>query len=79
MKPGEVSPVFSDPASFYIYKVVSVRTIPLSEAKASITTTLQRQLVTDKIQQIQSSVTPVLNDTYFGPERPQAPPTPRDH
>jgi PPIC-type PPIASE domain len=77
LKAGDVSQPFSDPASFYIYKVVSVRTIPLSEAKASITTTLQRQLVADKIQQIQSSVTPVLNDTYFGPEKPKAPPTPR--
>jgi PPIC-type PPIASE domain len=77
LKPGEISVVFTDPASFYIYKVVSVRTIPLSEAKSSITTTLQRQLVADKIQQIQSSVTPVLNDTYFGPERPQVSPTPR--
>jgi parvulin-like peptidyl-prolyl isomerase len=77
MKPGQVSQTFSDPASFYIYKVVSVRTIPLSEAKTSITTTLQRQLVSDKIQQIQSSVTPVLNDAYFGPEKPEVPPTPR--
>jgi len=77
LKPGEVSAVFSDPASFYIYKVVSVRTVPLNEAKDSIVTTLKRTLVADKIQQIQSSVTPVLNDAYFGPEKPPAPPTPR--
>ncbi len=77
LKPGEVSQVFSDPASFYIYKVVSVRTIPLSEATISIRTTLERKLVTEKIEQIQSSATPVLNDAYFGPERPPAPPTPR--
>src|SRR5271165_380877 len=77
LKPGEISMVFADPANFYIYKVVSVRTVPLSEAKASITSTLQRQLVTDRIQQIQNSVTPVLNDTYFGPENPLPPPPPR--
>lgn len=77
LKPGEVSQVFADPASFYIYKVVSVRQVPLSEARASINTTLQRQLVADKIQQIQSGVTPVFNDTYFGPERPQVQATPR--
>jgi parvulin-like peptidyl-prolyl isomerase len=77
LKPGEISQPFSDPASFYIYKVVSVRTVPLSEAKAAITSTLQRQLVTDKIQQIQGSVTPVLNDAYFGPEKPPAPRQPR--
>jgi parvulin-like peptidyl-prolyl isomerase len=77
LKPGEFSAVFSDPASFYIYKVVSVRTVPLSEAKESIATTLKRQLVADKIAQIQNSVTPILNDAYFGPEKPPAPPTPR--
>jgi len=77
LKPGEVSIVFADPASFYIYKVVSVRTVPLSEAKDSIVTTLKRTLVTDKIQQIQSSVTPVLNDAYFGPEKAPAPISPR--
>jgi len=77
LKPGEISTVFTDPASFYVYKVVSVRTIPLSEAKTSISQTLSRQLVADKIQQIQNSVTPVLNDTYFGPERLQVNPTPR--
>jgi hypothetical protein len=77
LKSGEISVVFADPASFYVYKVVSVREIPLSEAKASISTTLQRQLVADKIQEIQNAVTPVLNDTYFGPEKPQAPPMPR--
>ncbi len=77
LKPGEISVVFTDPAAFYVYKVVSVREIPLSEAKAEIAPKLQRQLVTDKIQQIQSSVTPVLNDTYFGPERPQVQANPR--
>jgi len=77
LKPGEVSQVFADPASFYIYKVVSVRQIPLSEVKAKISTTLSRQLVADKIQEIQGSVTPVFNDTYFGPERPAVNPAPR--
>jgi hypothetical protein len=77
LKAGQISQPFSDPASFYIYKVVSVRTVPLSEAKASITTTLERQLVTEKIEQIQNSVTPVLNEAYFGPEKPPTPPTPR--
>lgn len=68
LKPGEISPVLSDPSSLYIYKVVSVRQVPLSEVKATITSTLQRQMITDKIQQIQSSATIVLNDAYFGPE-----------
>jgi hypothetical protein len=68
LKAGEISPLFSDPAAFYFYKVVSVRQVPLSEVKTTIAQTVQRQMFNDKIQQVQSSVTPVLNDAYFGPE-----------
>jgi parvulin-like peptidyl-prolyl isomerase len=71
LKPGEVSQVFSDPGSLYIYKLVSSRQVPLSEVKTTISSTLQRQMITDKIQQIQNSATVVLNDAYFGPETPQ--------
>jgi hypothetical protein len=74
LKPGEVSPVFSDPGSLYIYKLVSLRQVSLSDVKATISSTLQRQMITDKIQQIQSSATIVLNEAYFGPETA---PTPR--
>jgi hypothetical protein len=71
LKSGEISQVFSDPGSLYIYKVVSFRQVPLSEVKATISSTLQRQMITDKIEQIQKSATIVLNDAYFGPEMPQ--------
>ena len=74
LKAGEVSQLFSDPSAFYFYKVVSVRQIPLSDVKTTISTTLQRQMYNDKIQQLQTAVTPVLNDAYFGPEAP--PPAP---
>jgi len=74
LKPGEVSQVFADPAAFYIYKVVSVRQIPVSEVKTVISQTLQRQMINDRIQQIQSAVTPELNETYFGPEKPPSVP-----
>jgi parvulin-like peptidyl-prolyl isomerase len=70
LKPVEVSQVFSDPGSLYIYKVVSFRQVPLSEVKATISSTLQRQMITDKIEQIQKSATIVLNEAYFGPETP---------
>jgi hypothetical protein len=72
MKANEISPVYSDPAAFYIYKIVSVRQVPLSEVKTQISQTLQRQMFTDKMQELQTAVTPVLNDTYFGPEPPAA-------
>ncbi len=77
LKAGEVSPVYSDPASFYIYKVDSVRQVPLSEVNAEITTTIKHQMVADRVQQIQKSVTPVLNEAYFGPEKPESAPPPQ--
>ncbi len=70
MKAGDISPVYSDPAAFYIYKVVSIREVPLADVKSSISQTLQRQMYTDKLAEIKNSVTPVLNDDYFGPEAP---------
>ena len=73
LKTGEISPVYSDPAAFYIYKVVSERQVPLSEVKANISQTLQRQMYNDKIQEIEASVKPELNDAYFGPEQPSRP------
>ena len=74
LKVGEVSPVYSDPAAFYIYKVISMRQVPESEVKNQISQTLQRQNFSDKMQQIQGEVTPVLNDAYFGPETPSTVP-----
>ncbi len=71
LKAGDVSPVFADPGSLYVYKVVSIRQIPLADVKATISSAIQRQMITDKIQQIQSAATVVLNDAYFGPETPQ--------
>jgi hypothetical protein len=68
MKAGDISPVYADPAAFYIYKVVSIRQIPLDEVKTQISQTVQRQMFSDKIAAIQKEVTPVLNDAYFGPE-----------
>jgi hypothetical protein len=70
LKAGDVSPVYADPAAFYIYKVVSLRQVPLSEVKTTISQALQRQLYSDKIAEIQNTVTPVLNDAYFGPDVP---------
>lgn len=70
MKVDEISQPYSDAAATYIYKVVSIRQVPLSDVKTQISQTLQRQLFQDKIQQLQADVTPVLNDAYFGPETP---------
>lgn len=64
---GEVSQPYSDQAAFYVYKVVSVREIPLSEVQEQISKTLQQQQLQDKLEEIGKSATPVLNEEYFGP------------
>lgn len=74
LKAGEFSPVFTDQAAGYIYKVVSARQIPLSEEKESIIKTLQKQELQDKLEEISKSATPELNEQYFGP--PPAPTAP---
>jgi hypothetical protein len=66
LKAGEISQAYSDPAATYLYKVVSVREIPLSEVQDSIARTLQQQQLQDKLEAIGRSATPVLNDDYFG-------------
>jgi hypothetical protein len=71
LKAGDVSQVFADPGSLYIFKLVSTRQVPLSDVKTSISSTLQRQMITDKIQQIQNSAKIDLNEAYFGPDKPQ--------
>jgi parvulin-like peptidyl-prolyl isomerase len=68
MKVNEISQPFSDAAATYIYKVTSIREIPLSDVKAQISQTLQNQMFKDKMDALQAGVTPVLNDAYFGPE-----------
>jgi hypothetical protein len=71
LKQGDISQPYSDASAFYLYKVISVRDIPVSEVKDSIAHTLSQQELKDKLESINASVTPVLNDTYFGP--PTAP------
>jgi hypothetical protein len=76
LKAGEISQAYTDPAATYLYKVVSVRQIPLSDVKDSIVKTLQQQQLQDKMEAIGKSATPVLNDEYFGPPSAAVPATP---
>lgn len=70
MKANDVSQPFSDAAAVYIYKLISIRQLPLSEVQTSISQVLQRDMFSDKIKQVETSVTPELNEAYFGPEVP---------
>jgi hypothetical protein len=74
LKAGEISPVYSDPAALYIYKVVSLRQVPLSEVKTQIAQTVQRENFSQKLEALQKAVTPELNDAYFGPDTPVSSP-----
>ncbi|HKD85685.1 MAG TPA: peptidyl-prolyl cis-trans isomerase [Terriglobales bacterium] len=70
MKVNEISQPFSDAPAAYIYKVTSIREVPLSDVKTQISQTVQNQMFKDKMDELQAAVTPVLNDAYFGPEAP---------
>ena len=70
MKVNEISQPFSDAAATYIYKVASIREVPLSDVKTQISQAIQNQMFKDKMDALQAAVTPVLNDAYFGPETP---------
>jgi hypothetical protein len=74
LKAGEISPVYSDPAALYIYKIVSLRQVPLSEVKTQISQTVQRETFSKKLEDVQKAVTPELNEAYFGPETPASAP-----
>ena len=75
LKAGEVSQTFSDPAASYIYKVTAVRVIPGGEVKDAIVKTLQQQQVQNKLDEINKSATPELNQRYFGPAPPSGGPS----
>jgi hypothetical protein len=75
LKPGEISKPFFDAGAAYIYKMVSVKQQPLNDVKAQISKSLHDQAMRERIQQLNESAKPVLNEAYFGPEKaPGLPP-----
>jgi hypothetical protein len=66
LKPGEISPVITDSGGFYIYKLVSKETEPLTEARSEIRKTLENQRMRSIMQKVQDSVTTDVNQAYFG-------------
>jgi hypothetical protein len=76
LKPGEVSEVISDPnSSYYIYKLISIETLPLDTVKPEIQRMISSERYRDSMQGFQGNVD--LNDAYFGPSpRPTAMPLP---
>jgi parvulin-like peptidyl-prolyl isomerase len=70
LKPGEISQPFVDTGAAYIYKMVSVKQVPLNDVKTQIAKAIHDQKMREKIQEISATINPVLNDAYFGPEKP---------
>jgi hypothetical protein len=63
---GGVTPLLENPAGWFVYKVVSKRTVPLSEVKEEISNKLQQQKYADEREAITKSVDTQLNQSYFG-------------
>jgi hypothetical protein len=66
LKPGEISAVIGDAGGYYIYKLNAKDMEPLSEAENEIHKKLEDQRMRAAMQKIQDSVTPALNQAYFG-------------
>ncbi|HWY57263.1 MAG TPA: peptidylprolyl isomerase [Terriglobales bacterium] len=67
LKPGDVSKVETELASYVIYKVISRETLPENEVKEQIAREIARRNIEKANQAITQSVQPVYNEKYFGP------------
>jgi len=72
LKPGEVSPVFSDSTGNYIFKLVSKGQQPLTEVRAEIRSTLQTQRLHAMMDRVDHSFTTDVNQAYFENKKPKA-------
>jgi hypothetical protein len=70
LKPGQVSSVLADPNGYVIYKVKAKDTIPLDQAREEIRAAVRSQRMQDQMHEIQDSVTPTLDESYFARNRP---------
>jgi hypothetical protein len=69
LKPGEVSPVFSDPGGHTIYKMVSKQTLALDAVKTEIHNAIGSKRYRDAMQPYQAGANLDLSEAYFGPAR----------
>lgn len=70
LKPGEVSSIITDLSGFVIYRVDSKTTEPLSQVQDDIRDILVGQRVQEQLKSLLEAASPILNDRYFGPEKP---------
>jgi len=74
LKPGEVSSVISDSGGHYIYKIVSKSEMPLDQVKTEIHNKLQNDRMRERMDKLNNSFKPELNEAYFGPNPGSNPP-----
>ena len=70
MKPGDVSPVLTDPGGYFVFKFEQKDTIPLDKVRDEIRSTLQKQKMQDLMQTMQQSATPSFDEAYFAATSP---------
>jgi hypothetical protein len=69
LNPGQVSSVLPDPNGYVIYKMEIKSEIPLDQAREEIKAAVRSQRMQDEMREIQDSVTPTLDESYFAPTR----------
>jgi len=65
LKPGQFSSILADPNGYVIYRLKTKEMLPLDQAREEIKATLRSQRMKHAIHDIQDSLTPVLNESYF--------------
>lgn len=80
LKQGECSPVIGEGRALTLYKVVTASTIPLSEARASIVSSLEAVKVKSELDALKQEHAISLNGKYFqaAPAKPSADAKPAD-
>jgi PPIC-type PPIASE domain len=80
LNPGRVSGLISDPAGYYIYKVISKDMTPLAQAKPEIRNSIQTRQMQSSTDALLKNISTDLNPDYFGAistrTRPQPPSQP---
>jgi hypothetical protein len=65
LKPGEVSAVLPDPNGYAIYRIKAKYAVSLEQARDEIKATLRSLRMQAEMQDIEDSVTPTLDASYF--------------
>jgi hypothetical protein len=70
LKPGEVSPVLADAGGYIIYKVRTKDTLSVDQAREEVREIVRSQRMQARMDEIQDSAAPTLDDSYFPPAEP---------